>query len=242
MEIFLTATNLLLISGLLYLFFKEKNRTKEPKVTTWSDITKLKSIGELSVFKIYSKEIVTKKDDAINGFWNNIFGWSMTKKSIAIIFEFEIDFTYDLLDSRFLITPLNNENYEIKMPPCKYKYSIKDMKIYDEKNAKLLPFLLPDSLNGIFGASFDENDKNRLIDEAKQEVKNLSSKIIDDLGGKIHKSATDTLSAIAKSFGAKEVFFEFHDENIKNIDIKKSEILLDNSLKEQISHQKITID
>ena len=108
------------------------------------------------------------------------------------------------------------------------------MKIYDEKNAKLLPFLLPDSLNGLFGASFDESDKNRLIDDAKDEVKQLSLKIINDLGGKIHKSATDTLEAIAKSFGAKEVGFIFQDKALETIDIASSEIAIDKSLKSQI--------
>lgn len=238
MEFFLIATNLLLISGLIYLFFKEKKRSKKPKIETWSDITKLKSIGELSVFKIYSKEIVTKKDDAINGFCNSIFGWSMTKKSIAIIFEFEIDFTYDLLDPSFTITSLGNENYNIKMPPCKYRYSIKDMKFYDEKNAKFLPFLLPDLLNGIFGSNFSESDKNRLIDEAKEDVKKLSLTIINDLSGKIHKSASDTLLSIAKSFGAKELYFTFQDKNIEQLDIQKSDILLDKILEEKILIQK----
>ena len=158
----------------------------------------------------------------------------MTKKQIAIIFEFEIEFVYDLLSPDFAILPQGEDRYEIKMPPCKYKYSIKDMKIYDEKNAKLLPFLLPDSLNGLFGASFDESDKNHLIDDAKDEVKQLSLKIINDLGGKIHKSATDTLEAIAKSFGAKEIGFIFQDKALQTIDISSSEIAIDKSLKSQI--------
>ena len=56
------------------------------------------------------------------------------------------------------------------MPPCKYKFSIANMKFYDEKNGKFIPFLLPDSLNGFFGSSFSEEDKNRLIEEARAEV------------------------------------------------------------------------
>ena len=217
------------------MFFKMRKSGEQagkPQIAT--DITRLKSIGELSVFKIYSKEIVTRKQNVGSGLLGSLVSPLMTKKQIAIIFEFEIEFVYDLLSPEFAILPQGEDSYEIKMPPCKYKYSIKDMKIYDEKNAKLLPFLLPDSLNGLFGASFDESDKNRLIDDAKDEVKQLSLKIINDLGGKIHKSATDTLEAIAKSFGAKEVGFIFQDKALQTIDINSNEIAIDKSLKSQI--------
>ena len=217
------------------MFFKMRKsgeQADKPQIAT--DITRLKSIGELSVFKIYSKEIVTRKQNVGSGLLGSLVSPLMTKKQIAIIFEFEIEFVYDLLSPDFAILPQGEDCYEIKMPPCKYKYSIKDMKIYDEKNAKLLPFLLPDSLNGLFGASFDESDKNRLIDDAKDEVKQLSLKIINDLGGKIHKSATDTLEAIAKSFGVKEVGFIFQDKALQTIDINSNEIAIDKSLKSQI--------
>jgi len=206
---------LLAIFVLLFLLYKQnsalKNKFEQDKTEIRTEISKLRTIGELNVFQIYSKEIVTRKDPAIDGFWNTIFGWSFSKKQIAIIFEFEINFVYDLRSDAFVVRNLGDENYEISMPQCKYKYSIKDMKIYDEKSAKFMPFLLPDSLNGIFGPNFSEKDKNRLIDEAKAEVKELSLKIIGDLEGKIHKSASDTLEAIAKSFGAKAVKFEFND-------------------------------
>jgi len=72
--------------------------------------------------------------------------------------------------------------------------------------------------------ALDLPDTGRLeLDDAKDEVKQLSLKIINDLGGKIHKSATDTLEAIAKSFGARAVKFEFNDEgeqvqlNLQNV-------------------------
>ena len=235
MENFAFLLNLVIFCILVFMFFKMRKSGEQagkPQIAT--DITRLKSIGELSVFKIYSKEIVTRKQNVGSGLLGSLVSPLMTKKQIAIIFEFEIEFVYDLLSPEFAILPQGEDHYEIKMPPCKYKYSIKDMKIYDEKNAKLLPFLLPDSLNGLFGASFDESDKNRLIDDAKDEVKQLSLKIINDLGGKIHKSATDTLEAIAKSFGAKEVGFIFQDKALQTIDINSNEIAIDKSLKSQI--------
>ena len=235
MENFAFLLNLVIFCILVFMFFKMRKSGEQagkPQIAT--DITRLKSIGELSVFKIYSKEIVTRKQNVGSGLLGSLVSPLMTKKQIAIIFEFEIEFVYDLLSPDFAILPQGEDRYEIKMAPCKYKYSIKDMKIYDEKNAKLLPFLLPDSLNGLFGASFDESDKNHLIDDAKDEVKQLSLKIINDLGGKIHKSATDTLEAIAKSFGAKEVGFIFQDKALQSIDINSNEIAIDKSLKSQI--------
>ena len=93
------------------------------------------------------------------------------------------------------------------------------MKFYDEKNGKFIPFLLPDSLNGFFGSSFSEDDKNRLIQEARAEVQQMSQKLINNLQSKIHKSAKDTLEAIAKSFGANSVSFEFNDEK-SDIDLQ----------------------
>ncbi|MDA3046935.1 DUF4230 domain-containing protein [Campylobacter sp. VBCF_06 NA8] len=230
--------NFLIFVILVYMFLRmKKSGANAPKTEISTDITRLKSIGELSVFKIYSKEIVTRKENVADGFFGSLVSPLMTKKQIAIIFEFEIDFVYDLLSPEFSIIPRGEDKYEIKMPPCKYKYSIKDMKIYDEQNSKLLPFLLPDSLNGIFGSSFDESDKNRLIDDAKNEVKALSLKIINDLGGKIHKSATDTLETIAKSFGAKEIGFVFQDKALETIDINPSDISIASSLKSQIEEK-----
>ncbi|HAA1814035.1 TPA_asm: DUF4230 domain-containing protein, partial [Campylobacter jejuni] len=52
----------------------------------------------------------------------------------------------------------------------------------------------------------------------KDEVKDLSLNLIQNLESKIHKSAKDTLEAIAKGFGAKRVEFEFKD-NTQKLDI-----------------------
>ena len=51
----------------------------------------------------------------------------------------------------------------------------------------------------------------------------MSVRLINQLQSKIHKSARDTLEAIAKSFGARAVKFEFNDEgeqvqlNLQNV-------------------------
>lgn len=220
MELILLSICVVFLSLIL---FKQFNIKKDNEnVNIHSDITQLKSIGELNVFQVFNKEIVTKKDSAFNGFWKNLLGWSLSEKQIALIFEFEIVFLYDLKNKDFNIINLQNDNYKITMPECKYKYSIIDMKFYDEKNAKFLPFLLPDFINST-GLSFSEEEKNKLIKQAKEEVKILSLNLIKNLESKIHKSAIDTIEAIAKSFGAKNIEFEFKD-NMQELDIKKLNI------------------
>ncbi|ASM37090.1 DUF4230 domain-containing protein [Campylobacter sputorum] len=220
MEILTLIITFLLVLTLTFVYRQAKeiktlSNVSKPDIT--SEITNFRSIGELNVFQIISKEIVTKKADAMNGkLWKPLFGWSLSQKQIAIIFGFEINFIYDLRSDEFNIENLQNGEYKITMPPCKYKYSITDMKIYDEKNSKFLPFLLPDSINGLLGVSFSEEDKNKLIDEAKNEVKSISLSMIKDLETKIHKSATDTLNAIANSFGAKNIEYVFQDNKAQS--------------------------
>ncbi|MBR8462948.1 DUF4230 domain-containing protein [Campylobacter sp. faydin G-105] len=211
--------NLILAGLLIVLFFvvyRLNRAVKKSQIATNTSITteieQIKNIGELSVFQVYSKEIVTKTDHAFGNFGKEYLRWLVSEKKLSMIFEFEINFIYDLMSSKFEIVQVANSHYKVKMPPCKYKFSIANMKFYDEKNGKFIPFLLPDSLNGFFGSSFSEEDKNRLIEEARTEVEKMSVRLISQLQGKIHKSARDTLEAIAKSFGADDISFEFNDD------------------------------
>lgn len=178
-----------------------------------SSIEQLRSIGELSVFQVYSKEIITKTDHALGGFGKDYLRWLIGEKKLSMIFEFEINFVYDLRSQSLVINDLGNGRYNVKMPPCNYKFSIADMKFYDEKDGKFMPLLLPDLLNSFFVSSFGEEDKNKVIAEARNEVQKMSERLILQLQSKIHKSACDTLEAIAKSFGANEIVFEFNDDS-----------------------------
>ena len=213
---------ILLFAACISIFIINKRAKKNTlSVHIESKISQLKSIGELSVFQVYSKEIVTKTDHAFGSFGKEYLRWLVSEKKLSMIFEFEINFIYDLTSNSLEIIDIANGKYLIKMPPCKYKFSIANMKFYDEKNGKFIPFLLPDSLNGFFGSSFTEDDKNRLIQEARAEVEKMSMRLIAELQSKIHKSARDTLEAIAKSFGAKSIIFEFNDApsviNLQNV-------------------------
>ncbi|QCD52473.1 putative protein (DUF4230 domain) [Campylobacter sp. RM16192] len=204
---------LLVVVFMLFKIVKISSSNRSSKSSISNEILQLKSIGELSVFQVYSKEIVTKTDHAFGSFGKEYLRWLVSEKKLSMIFEFEINFIYDLTSPKMDIINTANSEYLIVMPPCKYKFSIANMKFYDEKNGKFIPFLLPDSLNGFFGSTFREEDKNRLIEEARNEVEKMSVKLISELQSKIHKSARDTLEAIAKSFGARALKFEFHDDD-----------------------------
>ena len=232
MEFLLLFMNFLLLCGIVYIaFIKGKKTSNEPKTEVTTGILGLKSIGELSVFRIYSKEIVTSTSKAFEeDFFGKILNFPMTEKKIAIIFEFEIDFVYDLLSSEFAITALGDDKYDILMPPCKYKVSMENIKFYDEQEAKFMPSLLPEFISSmIAGKEFTTKEKNLLIQEAQNKAEKLSLKIINDLGGKIHKSATHTLEAIAKSFGAKQISFTFQDKNIDKIEVRYNELEFESS-------------
>lgn len=72
---------ILLVLLFIVLFRQYKSLKIEEKSTqSFGDIMQLKSIGELSVFQIFSKEIVTKKDSAFNGIWKNLLAWSLSER------------------------------------------------------------------------------------------------------------------------------------------------------------------
>lgn len=201
----------------MFLMFRlsrlSKERDTKADIQSINSIEQLRSIGELSVFQVYSKEIITKTDHALGGFGKEYLRWLIGQKKLSMIFEFEINFIYDLRSPRLNIQEQEDGKYIISMPPCRYKFSIADMKFYDESDGKFMPLLLPDLLNGLLVSSFGEEEKNAVIAEARAEVERMSIRLVNQLEGKIHKSARDTLEAIAKSFGAKSVKFEFNDNN-----------------------------
>lgn len=68
MELILLSLIVILLVFVIIKQFKNSSKIEEKDIHISNDITQLKSIGELSVFQVFSKEIVTKKDSAFNGF------------------------------------------------------------------------------------------------------------------------------------------------------------------------------
>ncbi len=175
-----------------------------------SSIEQIKAIGELSVFKVYTKEIVTEVDHAWGEFGKKYLTWIMSNKKMAMIFEFEIDFRYDLRSPRFRVEE-DRGSYTFIMPECFHEIHIRDIHFYDEQKSRLIPWLLPDFINKIFTDGFSEEDKNRIKDEAKKRAEEQAKGIIGKLTSDVERSASQTLRSLAAALGADDVSFIFKD-------------------------------
>ena len=186
-----------------------KERKPSQQITVHSSIDDMRAIGELAVYKVFTKEIVTETDHSWGDFGERYLGWVLTKKKMAMVFEFEIEFRFNLRNNSFEIESRGPGSYNFKMPPCQHEVFIRNITVYDEQKAKVLPWLLPDLLNGFFSGSFSEQDKNNLIAAARQHAEDRAKDQILKLQGDLHASAEATLRAIARAFGAQMVTFEF---------------------------------
>jgi hypothetical protein len=187
-------------------------RKKAPsarEVSLLSSLETVRTIGHLSVFKAYTKEIVTETDHSWGAFGKKYLSWVLSNKKMAMIFEFEIDFRYDLRSGEFSIVETSPGCYVFTMPPCIHEANIRNIQFYDEQGARLFPWLLPDLLNGFLPSGFSETDKNRLVADARSHAEQQAKHLIKNLEGDVEASAKRTLESIASSLGAKKVDFEF---------------------------------
>ena len=190
-----------------------------PKVRIYSTIEELRSVGELVVFKVVTKEIVTTAEHWFGEWGKKYLRWLASTKRMAMIFEFDIDFRYDLRSSDFVITSEGDGNYRLKMPKCFYEIYIRDISFYDEQNARLLPWLLPDLLNRAFGPGFDESDKNRLKEEARRQAGQIAKGFVQKMQSEVQNSAKQTLEALAKGFGAEAVTVDFSESELIAVEV-----------------------
>ncbi len=179
-----------------------------PATQTFLSIEELRSIGELSVFKVLTKEIVTAKDHWLGDFGKKYMEWVISSKKMAMIFEFDISFQYNLRDASFSIER-QGEGYLLRMPQCTYDIFIRDITFYDEQKSRFLPWLIPDLLNDVFGPGFHEDDRNRLKSEARQQAESLARNLVHRLRSEVQSSARETMEMLAKGFTAHPVTVEF---------------------------------
>jgi len=216
----LALTVLLLLVVLLYVLLRRRGPGTAPAaVEIHSSIQQMRSIGQLSVFKVITKEIVTETDHTWGEFGSKYLTWVMSCKKMAMIFEFEIDFRYDLRRPEFEILDAVRHTCVIRMPPCVFEAHIRDISFYDEQRARILPWLVPDLLNGFLSDGFSESDKNRLVAAAKDHARKQALALIGNLQSEVQNSAKATLQSISRAFGAQSVVFEFLPQGEITLDI-----------------------
>lgn len=185
-------------------------RSARMNVSIQSSIEEMRSVGELSVFKVITKEIVTADKHFFGPQGRKYFNWIVSSKKMALIITFNIDFRYDLQSAEFVISEGGRPGaYRLRMPRCFYETQIVDLSIYDEQRSEFLPALMPDLLSRVFGGDFTEADKNELIEEAKKQASEQARRLVEKMRSEVQNSARQTLSALAKAFGAEHVDFDF---------------------------------
>ena len=199
-----------LFAGLL-LLLRRKGGGRSLAIRATAAIEELKSIGILSVFKAVTKEIVTARDHSLGDLGKRYLEWLITSKKMAMIFEFDIDFQYDLRDPSFAVLEEGPGRYRLQMPRCDYVVHVRNVTFYDEQAGKLLPIILPDVVNKILGGGFNEEDRNKLMDEAKAQAEALAQNLARRLSSEVQTSARQTMEMLAKSFGATAVRVVFPD-------------------------------
>ena len=200
-----------LFAGVLMLLFRRKGGAKSLEIRAVAAIEELKAIGVLSVFKAVTKEIVTARDHSLGDLGKRYLEWLITSKKMAMIFEFDIDFQYDLRDPAFAVQEDGPGRYRLRMPRCDYVVHVRNVTFYDEQGGKLLPIILPDAINKILGGGFNEEDRNKLMDEAKAQAEKLAENLARRLSSEVQTSARQTMEMLAKSFGAQSVRVVFPD-------------------------------
>ena len=207
---------------LWWLFFRPRGSGRQVKI--YSSIEQLRSVGELVAFKMVTKEIVTASQHWFGESGKRYFQWLVSTKKMAMIFEFDIDFRYDLRSPDFKIEQKNENQYILKMPRCLYQVHIRDISFYDEQNSKFLPWLLPDLLNRAFGSGFSEEDKNQLKEEAKNQAAQLAEGVVNKLQSEVESSARQTLETLTKSFGIEKVKIDFSQSKIVASSVNTNEL------------------
>lgn len=183
--------------------------TVPARVSHESFVTSMRAVGELSVFRIMTKEVITASEHWFGEVGRKYLGWLLSERRITLVIEFDVDFRYDLNDARFRIKRLGGDGFELTMPPCRHEVLIRDMRIHSEDKTKLLPLLMPEVIGRLFTGGFSVDAKNKLIAATREQACGLAGELVTKAMGEAQRSATQTLSMLAQGLGADRVDFAF---------------------------------
>lgn len=174
-----------------------------------STMTRMRSVGELVVFRMVSQQIVTAENHPAGRFREWV-GWLLSTKKLALVIEYGIEFKYDLRDPGFRVETSEAGVARVVLPPLQFQPYVRDIRFYDERNARWLPFLLGD-ITGVIGPRFGESEKNQMLASARAQAEELALRSVAELHGEVQGSARRTLEGLARGFGIGSVRIEFAD-------------------------------
>ncbi len=186
-----------------------RNKPHLPQVTHESFVTSMRAVGELSVFRIMTKEVITASEHWFGDFGRRYLNWLLSERRITLVIEFDVDFRYDLNDSRFEIKRKGEDAFDLVLPPCQHEVFIRDMRIHSEDKTELLPLLIPEVVGRFFTGGFSVEAKNKLITETRDQTRGFAAELVTKATGEAQRSAGQTLSMLAQGLGAKNVDLTF---------------------------------
>ncbi len=198
------------------------------RLTRESFVTSMRAVGELSVFRIMTKEVITASDHWFGEFGRKYLNWLLSERRITLVIEFDVDFRYDLNDPRFQISRRADGEFLVTVPPCRHEVLIRDMHIHSEDQTELLPLLIPEVVGRFFTGGFSVEAKNKLIAETRDQASVFAGDLVAKVTGEVQRSASQTLSMLAVGLGAERVDFHFMPagEFAPEVDTSKLETLL----------------
>lgn len=191
-------------------FLLFRNKGGAVSVDMRHSIEKMRAVGELVVFRLITQQIVTAEQH-VAGKYREMFKWLVSTQKMAVIIEYGIDFKYNLRKPEFeidMIDGAGGNGVRLVMPPCDYQTHIRDIKFYDESNARILPWLLGDVTEAL-GPGFNEDEKNKLLEAARAEADAKARLLVEQLQTEAQSSARQTLEALGKGFGVERVVVDF---------------------------------
>jgi len=177
--------------------------------TIESFVTSMRAVGELSVFRIMTKEVITASEHWFGEFGKKYLNWLLSEQRITLVMEFDVDFRYDLTDPACRVTPTGPDSCRITLPPCQHEVFLRDMRIHSEDKPELLPWLMPDLVGRFFTGGFSVDAKNQLISETRPESRRFAAELVRKVEAEAQASAIRTLSTLTQGLGYAEVAFEF---------------------------------
>ncbi len=201
-----------------------RRRRSGPNISVGGSVDTFRSVGELVVLKVFTRQIVTSRDHMLGDWGEKWMAWLLSSKQAAIIFDFVVDFRYDLRHKSFRAETKDEGDVHFTLPPTYYEIQLKGMQIYDEQKSAFVPSVLPKWLGQVFGGNFGPEDKNQLIAAAKAEAEGLSKELAKSMRHEVQKSVEATLGSMARGMGYSDVRFSFGDAEPVRLAIDLSSI------------------